>query len=273
MTNVALEPMRPSSMARVIACPGSRRLAAIAGPKPSSSYADEGTAAHMVVETCLRTGIAPFEMLGQKMLVGEKHHPVTRDMAKATCHYVDRVWRDVRNSSPATYVMIEKRVRIDDIDNGGTADCIIVDPTNRKVTIHDYKHGKGVYVSEVWNAQFLCYAIGTVLTVWPAHPAGFDTDVTVEMVCHQPRFEGAAPVRSQTLPGGEVQRWRFNTLIPAVRASEKPDATFKAGDHCTFCPAKDICSTYLASPTKPHRGFTRQGFTVDAVDPLDRISF
>jgi CRISPR/Cas system-associated exonuclease Cas4 (RecB family) len=272
MTAVALEKMRPSSMARVIACPGSRRLAAIAGPKPSSSYADEGTAAHAVVERCLREGLAPFEMLGERIEVNGKDHVVNRDMVKATSHYVDRVWAD-RRRAPDTITLIEQRVTIDDIENGGTADCILISRSLNRVTIHDYKHGKGVYVSETWNAQFLCYAIGVITTVWPAHPQGFDTSVTVEMVCHQPRYEGARPVRSQVLPGGEVQRWRFGTLIPAIRASEKPDAPLKAGDHCTFCPAKDICSTYLSSPTKPHRGFQRQGFTVDAVNPIDSYGF
>lgn len=272
MTGVALEKMRPSSMARVIACPGSRRLAAIAGPRPSSTYADEGTAAHTIVEQCLRRGRVPFEFLGEHVEVSGRPYAVNRDMVKATSHYVLRVRSDMR-AAPGADMLIEQRVTIDDIENGGTADCIIVDPANRKVTIHDYKHGKGVYVSETWNAQFLCYAIGTIMTIWPAHPAGFDTNVSVEMVCHQPRFEGSAPVRSQTLPGGEVQRWRFNTLIPAIRMSETPDAPLKAGDHCMFCPAKDICSTYLSSPTKARRGFVRQGFTVDAVNPVDSYGF
>ena len=246
-----LETLRPSSLARVIACPGSRRLAAKMPPQPSSSYADEGTAAHALAEMSLRQGRAPFEWWQQEIEVNGKGWPVTSEMVRAVCTYVAAVNRDRREHRGAK-VELEKQVYLADINNSGTVDCAIIYPDGGYLGVRDYKHGSGVYVSEVWNAQMLAYA----LAVWNIYFRTVSrplSTVKVEATVHQPRFPDVAPARTHTMTAADLLRWRDETLRPAIAASEAEDAPVNAGDHCIFCPAKTACIAYLTRPKKPYR--------------------
>ena len=53
-----------STAKRVIACPGSVALVQQVPPKPSSSYADEGTLLHTVISTILETNRRPETFIG-----------------------------------------------------------------------------------------------------------------------------------------------------------------------------------------------------------------
>ena len=53
-----------STAKRVIACPGSVALVDTVPPKPSSSYADEGTLLHDTIATILERDIDPYSMVG-----------------------------------------------------------------------------------------------------------------------------------------------------------------------------------------------------------------
>jgi hypothetical protein len=57
---------RPSAAARWVNCPGSVALYKLHQPEDtSSSYANEGSAAHALAEMCLLMGMDPHEMIGE----------------------------------------------------------------------------------------------------------------------------------------------------------------------------------------------------------------
>lgn len=245
-----LETPRPSNLSRIVACHGSRRLVAQVPKSPSSSYADEGTAAHHIGEQCLTLGRSPVEYFGQHIHVNGKDWLANTNMITAVCKYVDYVQRDRKNLGPGAVMHIERKLFLPDINNGGMVDCLLVHPAHGRVHVHDYKHGEGVYVSEVWNAQFLAYGVAGALAMFPSVPLNL---IEFQFTVHQPRFPGQAPSRSQTLPGSAVQGWRDDVLRPALEAGRKPDAPLVAGDHCQFCDAKKICMAYLSAPKKPYQ--------------------
>ena len=53
-----------STAKRVIACPGSAALVDTMPPKPSSSYADEGTLLHDTIASILERDVDPYSMVG-----------------------------------------------------------------------------------------------------------------------------------------------------------------------------------------------------------------
>jgi hypothetical protein len=241
-----LEKPRPSNLARIIACPGSRRLSALAPPKPSSSYADLGSAAHSIGEQCLTTGREPFEYFGQHVDIHGVQHKVDANMVVAVSKYIHAVRLFRGTLGPKVKQHVEKKLWLAEINNGGMVDCLLASVTNKpRVHVHDYKHGSGVYVSEAWNAQFLAYGIAGAREVLPDYDI---TEVEFTFAVHQPRFDGVPPCRAQTLPGVDVDRWRRETLIPAIEAGRDPDAPLRSGEHCRFCPAKTICVEYLSAP-------------------------
>ena len=246
-----LETLRPSSLARMLACAGSRRLAAKMPKPPSSSYADEGTAAHKLGEMALRQRRAPFEWRGQEIEVNGKKWLVTDEMIQAVSTYVAAANRD-RRSRPGAKTVVEQQLYLAEINNSGTVDFMVVHPEGQYLGVRDYKHGAGVYVSEVWNAQMLAYALAVWNIYFRGH-SGAPEDFTVEATVHQPRFPDVAPVRTHTLSAADLLRWRDETLLPGIAASEAEDAPLNAGDHCMFCPAKTACMAYLTRPKKPYR--------------------
>lgn len=242
-----LEKPRPSNLARIIACPGSRRLAMQAPPKVSSKWADEGTAAHHIGEQCLTTGRAPFEYFGQQVTVSGQKYRVDAGMVVAVSKYITYVTQSRKALGSGALMFIEKKLWLEEINNGGMVDCLLAggDHGSPAIEVHDYKHGQGVYVSEVWNAQFMAYGIAGARAVFPRVPL---ERVQFKFVVHQPRFADTPPSRAQPLPGSEVKRWRDETLVPALEAGRVPDAPLRAGPHCQFCPCKDICIEYLSKP-------------------------
>jgi hypothetical protein len=232
-------------LARVMACPGSRRLAMKAPPKTSSTYADEGSAAHSLAEQCFRSGRAPFEFIEQRINIGGKDWIVTSEMVRAVGHYVADVWRKKRKAGSTARAYVEQKLQIAELHNGGTVDHLIIDPAARQIWVDDYKHGAGVYVGENWNAQFLAYALGALRSLWPTNGRDVPDDVGIHLTVHQPRFPGVKPARTHSITFGDLWAWRTEKLIPALEASLDPNAPLKGGDHCRFCPAKPICMEYL----------------------------
>lgn len=217
----------------------------MAPPRESSKWADAGTAAHSVGEQCLSTGRAPFEFYGQSIEVNGQTYKVDAEVVVAVSHYVSHVRAHERELGPDVRRLVERRLWLDEIGNGGTVDCLLVAP--RKIHVHDYKHGQGVYVSEAWNAQFLAYGVAGARANLPHLPI---EQIEFTFAVHQPRFDGTEPCRTQTLPGDAVRGWLVDTLVPALEAGKDPNTPLRAGEHCRFCPAKAICVEYLSAPRK-----------------------
>jgi hypothetical protein len=210
-------------------CPGSVDLIKKAPPEEESPYAAEGTAAHELAEWCLVNNGLAETAIGMEF----NGFTVDEEMAEAVQVYVDTVesYYDGKN----TQVYVEEKFHLSHIHEQlyGTNDACVVDAFG-KVTIFDYKHGKGVAVDVVENRQLMYYALGAVF--------GMDLFTEVELVIVQPRADH---------PDGKVRKW--NVPIPRLQQFEKElkaaaELALSGKGHlqpsdkgCKFCPARGMC--------------------------------
>lgn len=253
-----LEPLRPSSFARVIACPGSRRMtSALPKRDDSSIYSVTGTAAHDLAARCLTTGAYPFEFTNTVVHDGASFGKIIADskMVVAVSHYVGLARRLM---SSAAHHGVEQRVSIPglDMDKGGTVDFWAYEPKLQRLTILDYKNGEGVEVPLVGpeirmglrelNAQAASYAWGKLVDIEQSG-LGEVRHIDVGIVQPNARSWKGEP-KAATIPRDELFAWLERVAYPAVLASRAPDAPLQAGPHCrkTFCPARGGCPAAMA---------------------------
>lgn len=232
----------PSAASRWMACPGSVALCATL-PKRTSTYADEGSAAHALGEKYLRDQILDLSARKGMWLVQdgrewylEKTKPksgvafeVTQDMIDAVQVYVDHI--DGIESEHKAY---EKKLTMDWLHPGifGTMDCGILDGDMYHVI--DYKHGAGVAVEVEDNPQMMIYALGAL-----GKRAAKTAIKTVRLTIVQPRKPHPdGPVRYWDIDYADLYDWAENVLIPAARATELENAPFVPGEkQCRWCEA------------------------------------
>lgn len=173
----------PSGAHGWMTCPG--KLALEAGyPNTSSSFADEGTAAHSLASWCLEEKLDADAYIGRIIEAGARKFTVDLDMAANVQLYVDAV----REYAADGVLMIEQRVAFgqeigqpDDLAFG-TSDAIVITPDG-ELQVHDLKYGRGVAVSAIENEQMMLYALGAARQVSFLGP--FER---VRVVIHQVRL-------------------------------------------------------------------------------------
>lgn len=235
-----------STIKRLIACPGSLRLAlAIAADaKPGragrSVYAARGTAAHALGEEALRNGYDPIAEIGATVNVDGHDITVDETMVRALRVYVAEV--KARTGEGAWWAL-ETRVTLDPywrdgtrppVPAFGTADCISYHENAMHLDVIDYKNGSGVFVDAFENPQLFYYAAGALLFA-PGPVA------TVDLTIVQPNVRGKDHVRTYQTTAVDVLMWVEDTLKPAIALATTPDAPLSAGKHCQFCPAERDC--------------------------------
>jgi hypothetical protein len=200
-----------------MACPGS--VAAEAGiPDQTSSFAEEGTLAHELMEDALNLGIPCSKLSLDKEMSG---HVQT---------YVDYVGSLMNRGDIA---FIERRVDFSEWVPGGfgTADTVILG--GNRIHIVDLKYGKGVPVYAENNPQAMLYALGAYAEF--VFVADFET-VGVSIV--QPRLDNISEWEisvTDLLKFGETAR-------AAAEATQDPNAKRIPGEkQCRFCKAKGTC--------------------------------
>lgn len=231
--------LSPSASDRWISCPGSIAAASSVPAKPSSKEAERGTAAHSLLEMCLRLDQNPQRFNGHEI---EDGWVVDDDMANAVEHAVDFV-RDSIRANPALNLHIENRVKIGPLiglDGGeleGTADIILED--GRICIVADYKHGAGIYVDARDNPQLKLYAAGA------RHMLG-KPYFKYRTVVIQPRHyaDGGKPIRDFHFTERDLVEWLTKTVKPSAHSALTPNAKRVAGDHCRWCPANGGCREY-----------------------------
>jgi len=233
---------RPSSADRLLGCPGSIVLSARVpkGEAKSSAFADEGTAAHAVVEDALRGIRQPEEWLDRFI-----------EPRPGICQLVDEEMVEVANEyisivetyeSPDTKRLAEHKLSLGLLDptdplleqNRGTADTVIVDPVRRKLTIVDLKYGKGVLVARD-SPQLKNYALMALVTF--DVPEGWDS---VEIKVVQPRTPHWEEARNAP-PMLFTPDYLYNEFLPqlvgAMEESLDTQARLVPGKWCRWCPA------------------------------------
>jgi hypothetical protein len=214
-----------SGSVRWIHCSGSVK-AEEGLPDTRSSFADEGSATHELMEISGTRKESPFDWIGRQ-LIEYNAITVTQEMAEGVQFYLDYVNQFY---TPKTERYIEKRLDFSAwVPEGyGTADTIIYG--NGTVDVFDLKYGKNI-VSAQGNTQGILYLLGSI------------EDELVET--HSFRFHIVQPrmdfidtytlTRAQLLELGEWIRERAALAL-------SPDAERTPGeDQCKYCKAKATC--------------------------------
>lgn len=219
-----------SSAYRWLACPPSALLSA-KYEDTSSSYAQEGTAAHALAEYKV------LKALGRKADdPTENLDYFNEEMDEATDAYAGYVLEQVAEAKKATtdpIVLVEQRVDFSTYvpDGFGTADALII--ADDKLSITDLKYGRGVLVEADHNPQLMCYALGA----YEMFSALYDIE-TVSMTIFQPRRDNVSVFE---MKASDLLDWAENTLKPKAELAAEAKGDFTAGEHCRFCKAKADC--------------------------------
>jgi hypothetical protein len=229
-------PIGASSIARLIACPGSYALSQqITTPSRTSFWAAQGTVAHKLAEEAITDPFNPTSELGTVIELDGHEITVDQEMVDSVEVYIE----EVRRRSPGPTWMLEIKVVLDDywtederppVSAFGTADALTL--RGDHLDVIDLKYGSGVYVPAD-SPQLFYYAAGALLR--------FEDPIsTVDLVVVQPRGKGAA-VRTHHTTALDVLIWVEEVLKPTVAAALSPYAPLATGKHCRFCPAQSQC--------------------------------
>lgn len=244
---------RPSSASRILNCPASVYLGAKAPrDRRSSKYAQEGTAAHTVLEQALSGERQPDEWTDRAVSVdnGAASVIVTDEMTDAIQAAVVEVRERINED---TEMFLEHFLSLQPIDpdnpllaeNRGTADVVLVDKRRRKLTIMDLKYGVGVMVAGD-SPQLLDYALMGLIN--------FQVEggwAEVEVVVLQPRARNEwERVKAHTFSPDDLLMDFVGRLVGAMEASLDPSTPLNVdptGGWCRWCPAKTICPALQAA--------------------------
>lgn len=223
--------LSPSSAERWIACPPSVKLSE-RFPDTTTSYAEEGTTAHLVAEITIRKalGLITEQEAVTRMEEAELSLYYSKDMPDNLAPYIEYV---VSNATGADFIGLEEKLDIGEWVPGGygTSDAVIIKGDLLEVV--DLKYGQGVPVSATGNPQFRLYGLGAVQEWFMLYPFS-----KVRCTVIQPRLDS---ISSEELEVPELLDWAERVLKPAALLAEKGEGEYRSGDHCRWCRAKAIC--------------------------------
>lgn len=227
-------------------CAGSVALEATC-ENTSSSFADEGTAAHELASMALTAGNDAQAYLGRIITVNAKDFEVDEEMAGYVQEYIDKV-REF--CGPDGVLMVEQRLPIGQVtgekDATGTGDAIII--RGDELQVHDLKYGRGVEVYAEENEQEMLYALGALYQF-----EALGDFKTIRLVIHQPRRQhlsewdcSVEDLRTFGLraTNASVKAMDYFHVVHsgAESSSQQKDFYFTPGaSQCRFCKAKAIC--------------------------------
>ena len=226
-----------SSAHRWLECPPSA-VASDAYPSQDTEFTREGTLAHEVAEAMASlVGPDGYWDLDDYL---KSHHGCDQDMIEHAKTYRDYIQELIKGSDAV--VLLEQRVDYSPWvpDGFGTADCIIIQGNTMDVI--DYKYGQGVAVSAKDNPQEKLYGLGAL------NDFGFAYDVEkIRLHIFQPRINN---ISVDELTADELLEWAEKTVKPIAQKAAKGKGTYKAGEHCRFCPHAGRCRELTKSCTE-----------------------
>lgn len=204
--------------------------------KPASFYAEEGTAAHALLELCLRLDHAPDKFLGHLV---HKEHAVTQEMADAVAHALDWIKSyQAKRQNRRAELHFEYTVPMQDLLRApnyeqGTAD-VILDNAPHELVVMDYKHGAGVEVEVEDNEQLMLYAAGYAHSVRKEYER-------YRIIVVQPRVRHRdGPVREHVLSAAVLAAFVRRVRARVKHNEARPDDA-KAGTWCKWCTHAPDC--------------------------------
>ena len=212
-------------------CPGS--IKAVEGiPDKSSTFADEGSAAHELGDICLTTG-DPAASWIDKPLVEWNAWTVTPAMADYVQQYVDFV------TALGGEQFYEVRCDFSEWvpDGYGTSDAIAYVAETKTLYVVDLKYGQGITVYAENNTQGILYALGAYDTMSLSHEI---ERIVITII--QPRKDH---IDEWSIDVAELLAWG-ETIAQAAELALSDDAKRVAGDkQCQWCAAKPTCPALL----------------------------
>jgi len=219
-----------STAKRVIACPGSVALCAKMPPKPSSSYADEGTLLHNIIALVLEIEVHPETLLGFEY----ENITLTQDVLDTKLIPALKAL-DAIDPDNSMEIAIEARVSFgEDILPGVFGSTDLLGRIGDRAYVIDWKFGDGVAVYAEENPQLMFYASAAMRT--PEVKWVFDGATEIECIIIQPT---KGVTRWVTTPA-RIAAFE-KELIRAVKKAQKADAPLAHGDHCKWCAARPVC--------------------------------
>lgn len=274
-------PLGGSGGHRWIPCPGSVRMSA--GHSDSESeFAAEGTAAHVLADTCLTLDDDAWEYIGQWVTPQQDFYAaddakpddaweVDKEMADAVQVFLDSVRTDFPNRNqgnswverffycPSVHPAMYGRSDFNYLERiyeptGVVEQGHIEEQPRHRLHVRDYKHGVGIVVAAEENVQLMYYGVGMLedLQLWDS------VDEVVLSIC-QPRG-WMDPLREWTISVEDLKKWRDEVMIPAmdlaIEVSRDTSLSGEdlvrlgllvSGEHCRFCPARfAVCPRHVS---------------------------
>lgn len=221
--------LRPSSADRWSVCTASPALEENY-PSTASTYANEGTEAHAILEKAIKSRTRPPD-----------DHP--------TVLAYDHV-APFLHGLCGSVVMSEVRLEWEGIK--GTADLVVYNQDTGVMEVVDYKHGAGVLV-EADSLQLAIYAAGALKILSGILSSPFEV---IRTTIVQPRASHPdGPVRSVDRKLHEL----IDVLRPvevAMKKIEEGGVEFSPGEkQCRFCRAKADCKALADQALEKARGY------------------
>jgi len=222
--------LRPSAASRWINCPASVKLCEGIPNSPAGEAAQIGTAIHAVAETCILTGVSPYDFVG-KEIEGITITDGNADFAQQHVNHIRDLELRLGTLKVEQYVTIYES---DKVELGGTADVLAYSDEKDTLVIADLKTGRGYVDAD--SDQMKLYAIGAMRSL----KAEFRN---IELAIIQPHH---GEPRTHKLTFKELNQWALENLTPALVAiaegTTTPTPTEKA---CQWCPAKATCPAHV----------------------------
>ncbi len=238
----------PSSASMWLNCPASVTQAK-GKTRPSSIYAMEGTAAHLIAHQIIEGELFPpgkITVEGREFIVG-------LPMLRALNPYIDLI-QHLQGQTQDWHC--ERRVYVDG-PNGvvwGTTDFASLYADI--VDIVDLKYGKGVAVKPD-SPQLKIYAIAAIKTLWPGRIVS-----RINLTVAQPRID---PVpQTVTLSIEDLAQWHFGELVPAIERIKQGSEIEKYGAWCRWCVRRNECKAF-----NNHKNSSAADIFDDGVDMVE----
>jgi len=188
-------PLSPSKADMWVNCVGAPKMWEHS-PALFSNSANSGTAAHKMLEQCLKIGIKPEFFEGGVFEVDGEEIEVDEDMIEAL-----NLCLCIVKNHVTTWYAAELYIPIPKIESGyyGNNNFVCYNAAARKLIILDFKYGRNSVAAE-GNIQLLLYAIGTL----SLETVG-EVD-TIELVIVQPR-DYVKKVKSVFITPADLTKW------------------------------------------------------------------
>lgn len=219
---------RPSNAWRWTKCSAAPLFAHMAGPRPSSDAADEGTCAAWLADEMVKNGLVrAMDMVGEKC--PDNGWEVDLEMAGHIQRYVDMIWAEGGQASSERHVVLSPLVQ-GTLDNCATY-------IDGMIRVRDLKYGFRLVEADA--EQLVIYAGGLAAELLDqGHPI---REIVTEI--YQPRGFHADGIhrRQSWTPAQIFERCRW--IAQRAEECHKPNPVATAGPWCLECDGAAGCIT------------------------------